>query len=130
MIKTSSSSSPPVSSTALPLISGKSMNGNGISEETENDPDSDLNDLLLIGDKSEMKPMAISSSSESDSAVGGRRGRLNIQFLRRSRKGSITLESLSDMSNLNDIQILSELCAWATIFSGIAIIAAAHREVL
>lgn len=127
VIKTSSSSSP-VSSTALPLISGKSMNGNGISEETENDPDSDLNDLLLIGDKSEMKPMAISSSSESDSAVGGRR-RLNIQFLR-SRKGSITLESLSDMSNLNDIQILSELCAWATIFSGIAIIAAAHREVL
>ncbi|KAL7455968.1 hypothetical protein ACHAWC_010237 [Mediolabrus comicus] len=127
VIKTSSSSSP-VFSTALPLISGKSMNGNGIPEESENDPDSDLNDLLLIGDKSEMKPMAISSSSESDSAVGGRR-RLNIQFLR-SRKGSITLESLSDMSNLNDIQILSELCAWATIFSGIAIIAAAHREVL
>jgi hypothetical protein len=127
VIKTSSSSSP-VFSTALPLISGKSMNGNGIPEESENDPDSDLNDLLLIGDNSEMEPMAISSSSESDSAVGGRR-RLNIQFLR-SRKGSITLESLSDMTNLNDIQILSELCAWATIFSGIAIIAAAHREVL
>ena len=129
VIKTSSSSSSsPVSSTALPLITGKGMNGNGIPEESENDPDSDLNDLLHIGDKSEMKPMAISSSSESDGGAGGRR-RLNIQFLG-SRKGGITLESLSDMSNLNDIQILSELCAWATIFSGIAIIAAAHREVL
>jgi hypothetical protein len=31
---------------------------------------------------------------------------------------------------LNDIQILSELCVWATVFSGVAIIAAAHREVL
>ena len=45
-------------------------------------------------------------------------------------KRKISFELLNDMSNLNDIQILSELSVWATFFSGIAIIAAAHREVL
>ena len=79
-----------------------------------------------------MKPMMISSSEQPNNNNGRRRGggRLGAQLFLGSERPRITLESLSDMSNLNDIQILSELCAWATIFSGIAIIAAAHREVL
>jgi hypothetical protein len=63
----------------------------------------------------DMKPMSIGSSKE----VRG------LEF--RSALKSI---SLIDMSDLNDIQILTELGVWATVFSGIAIIAAAHREVL
>lgn len=80
------------------------------------------NDDILLQDEEDMKPMPIASSNN-----GGRR---RLFSLARTTKESISLASLSDMSNLNDIQILSELCVWATIFSGIAIIAAAHREVL
>jgi len=72
-------------------------------------------------DEEDMKPMAIAISNPT-------RGRLGWPSLR--VRDTISMTSLSDMSNLNDIQILSELCVWATVFSGIAIIAAAHREVL
>jgi len=72
-------------------------------------------------EEEDMKPMAIASSNTS-----GRR--LAWPSLR--VRDTISMTSSSDMSNLNDIQVLSELCVWATVFSGIAIIAAAHREVL
>ena len=98
------------------LLSGKKNEGSGITPK--DDPDDDLLDLLE--EETDMKPMAISSSSSGSDDRGG----IRLQPIR------ISLGSLSDMSNLNDIQILSELCAWATIFSGIAIIAAAHREIL
>ncbi len=62
-----------------------------------------------------MKPMAIATSEREWSFPA---------------KRDISVSVLSDMHNLNDIQILSELCVWATVFSGIAIIAAAHREIL
>ena len=76
-------------------------------------------------EKEGMKPMAIISSSQI--VGGGHGGSVWSSF----PTGEIfSIASLSDMSNLNDIQILSELCVWATIFSGIAIIAAAHRDVL
>ena len=68
-----------------------------------------------------MKPMDIDTSGNK------RRGR---PFPFAAIKRTFSIASLGDMSNLNDIQILSELCVWATIFSGMAIIAAAHREVL
>ncbi|KAL7540702.1 hypothetical protein ACHAXR_010514 [Thalassiosira sp. AJA248-18] len=74
----------------------------------------------LLEEEEEMKPMAIGSSEMN--------GRYRPWPF--ATKENISLASLNDMSNLNDIQILSELCVWATIFSGIAIIAAAHREVL
>ena len=61
----------------------------------------------------DMKPMAIKAS------VGSLRIRDSLKSF-----------GLSDMSELNDIQIITELCVWATVFSGVAIIAAAHREVL
>ena len=101
-----------------PLLSGKNED-----EEVPKGEDDDL--LYLLEEETDMKPMAISSSS-SDGDRGGRLGFLTSN----ERWPSISLGSLSDMSNLNGIQILSELCAWATIFSGIAIIAAAHREIL
>ena len=72
-------------------------------------------------DEEDMKPMAIASSD----TTGRRLGWPSLRV-----RDTISMTSLSDMSNLNDIQILSELCVWATVFSGIAIIAAAHREVL
>lgn len=72
----------------------------------------------MLGDEEDMTPMEIGGSSAR---------RRMIPF---GSKGSFSLESLSDMSNLNDIQILTELCVWATVFTGIAIVAAAHREVL
>ena len=100
-----------------PLMSGK----NEVDIPTGEDDDL----LDLLEEETDMKPMAISSSS-SDGDRGGRLGFLTSN----ERRPSISLGSLSDMSNLNGIQILSELCAWATIFSGIAIIAAAHREIL
>ncbi|KAK1741137.1 hypothetical protein QTG54_008389 [Skeletonema marinoi] len=99
-----------------PLMSGKN----------EDETKGEVDDLLdLLEEETDMKPMAISSSS-SDGDRGGRLGFLTSN----ERRSRISFGSLSDMSNLNGIQILSELCAWATIFSGIAIIAAAHREIL
>ena len=78
----------------------------------------------ILRDEEEMKPMTIASSG----IAGGDNRRAAPFFSSSGRKFSAA--SLSDMSNLNDIQILSELCVWATVFSGVAIIAAAHREVL
>jgi hypothetical protein len=77
----------------------------------------------ILVDEEEMKPMKIASSE----VIGGEHRRV-LSLLTSGRKFSAT--SLSDMTHLNDIQILSELCVWATVFSGVAIIAAAHREVL
>ena len=103
-----------------PLVSSKAKNKIDMTKGE----DDDLLDLLE--EETDMKPMAISSSSASD-----RDEMSSLGFLKSNGKRSrITLASLSDMSNLNGIQILSELCAWATIFSGVAIIAAAHREIL
>ena len=68
-----------------------------------------------------MKPMAISSSSVAE------RGWRVWPF---PGNETFSIASLSDMSHLNDIQVLSELCVWATIFSGIPLILAAHRETL
>lgn len=92
------------------------------------------NDVVPIDDKGDgaiklleeegMKPMSIVSSEMA--ARGDQRRAWPFS----PAKNTFSLASLSDMSNLNDIQILSELCVWATVFSGIAIIAAAHREVL
>lgn len=76
---------------------------------------------LSLLEEEDMKPMPIASSS-----TGWRGYQVPWPLLKRSAYKT----SLSDMSDLNDIQILSELCVWATVFSGIAIIAAAHREVL
>ena len=110
------------------LISGtknREQKGAGVSAAADAGGEDD--DLLhdLLGDETAMKPMAISSSS-SDRNLGGR-FRLSIPNESWSK---LSLATLSDMSNLNSIQVLSELCAWATVFSGIAIIAAAHREIL
>ena len=81
-------------------------------EEEEDEPSS----TGLDYHKNDMQPMAIESSIVTSTM----------------RLPNISLKSfrLSDMSDLNDIQILTELCAWATVFSGIAIVAAAHREIL
>jgi hypothetical protein len=75
----------------------------------------EINEIELSGleHESDMKQMAVGSSFNG----------LEIRRTLRSIR-------LSNMSDLNDIQILTELGVWATVFSGIAIIAAAHREVL
>ena len=100
-----------------------------VSAATIQDDTDDDHELLLsngntrLMDEEGMKPMEIGSSSTSQ----------HFKLWSSSRGGTIgaiSMNSLSDMSNLNDIQILSELCVWSTVFSGIAIIAAAHREVL
>ena len=78
----------------------------------------------ILRDEEEMKPMTIASSG----IAGGDHHRRALPFFSSGRQFSVA--SLSDMSNLNDIQIWSELCVWATVFSGVAFIAAAHREVL
>ena len=75
----------------------------------------------ILDEDMEMKPMAISTSGEQQ---------LKLWPFPTTKRTQFSLSSLSSMSNLNDIQVLSELCVWATVFSGIAIIAAAHREVL
>ena len=72
-------------------------------------------DVEWTNDHRDLQPMAIESS------------------LRRSVWENIRFKHVrwsSDMSDLNDIQILTELCVWATMFTGLAIVAAAHREVL
>ena len=84
----------------------------GLRRPMENTFRSSSSNMLEVD---EMKPMAIATSEK-------------VWSLRTNE--DISLSAFSDMSNLNDIQILSELCVWATVFSGVAIIAAAHREVL
>lgn len=116
VIKTS-----PSLSSSMMMSSGTKM------EESSKGEDDDLLDLLE--EETDMKPMAIASSSSSGRNGGIRLGLFTSGNHTRPRR-RISLALLSDMSNLNSIQILSELCAWATIFTGIAIIAAAHREVL
>ena len=69
-----------------------------------------------------MEPMSIEIS-------GDRRGRRPVSAIG-ARKWEGALESLSDMSDLDGVQVLGELCVWATVFSGLAVVAAAHREVL
>lgn len=78
-------------------------------------PNTDVTEVEMQTFESEqdMKPMAIKTS------LGSLRISTSLKSFR-----------LSDMSELNDIQIITELCVWATVFSGIAIVAAAHREVL
>jgi len=95
----------------------KAIRGNDKHAMEAEKEDDEVGDALK---REEMKPMSISSS--------GQNGRRSWPLVAATKARS--LRSLSDMSNLNDIQILSELCVWATVFSGIAIIAAAHREVL
>jgi len=82
-------------------------------------------DSHILLDVERMKPMAISASEYLD----GQRG-FSLKAWPSAVKENFSFAALSDMTNLNGIQVLSELCVWATIFSGIAIIAAAHREVL
>ena len=76
-------------------------------------------------DEEDMKPMSIVSSEEVGTVP-----REHWRAWSSTVKGMFSFISLSDMNHLNDIQILSELSVWATIFSGIAMVAAAHREVL
>lgn len=76
--------------------------------------------------KVDMKPMKISSGTMIRGSNQYNWHALSYVNLARGTSSAF----LSDMSNLSDIQILSELCVWATVFSGVAIIAAAHREVL
>ena len=83
------------------------------------------NDFLPL-EMEDMKPMSIASSEVNVE----RRGPTWKRLWPSGRSGGFTFSSLSDMTGMNDIQVLSELCVWATIFSGVAIIAAAHREVL
>jgi hypothetical protein len=75
----------------------------------------ETNEIELSGleQESDMTPMTVGSSFKS----------LEIRHTLKSIR-------LSSMSDMNDVQILTELGVWATVFSGIAIIAAAHREVL
>jgi hypothetical protein len=103
------------------------------SEQTRNEIRTDLieanvdrssNNGIILEDEKDMKPMSISSSE----MVGGECNRWALSSISSGRVFSAA--SLSDMSHLNDIQILSELCVWAIVFSAIAIIVAAHREVL
>lgn len=79
-----------------------------------------------LENKVDMKPMKISSGSMIRGSNQYNWRALSYVTLARGTSSAF----LSDMSNLNDIQILSELCVWATVFSGFAIVAAAHREVL
>ena len=81
----------------------------------------------IFDNKEDMTPMKISSSG-SIIRWSAQYDWRALSFVTLVRGTSSAF--LSDMSNLNDIQILSELCVWATVFSGVAIIAAAHREVL
>jgi hypothetical protein len=48
----------------------------------------------------------------------------------RTKQPWLSLVFQSDMSHMSDIQILMELCLWATAFTSLGIFAAAHREVL
>ena len=80
----------------------------------------------IFEDKEDMTPMKISSGSIIRGSDQYNWRALSFVTLVRGSSSAF----LSDMSNLNDIQILSELCVWATVFSGVAIVAAAHREVL
>ena len=74
-----------------------------------------------------MEPMSIELSGDGR----GRRARSLVSAIgARKWKGGVGLESLSDMSDLDGVQVLGELCVWATVFSGLAVVAAAHREVL
>jgi hypothetical protein len=93
---------------------------------THNLDDLSSNYRKFFEDKEDMTPMKISSGSIIRGSDQYNWRALSFVTLVRGSSSAF----LSDMSNLNDIQILSELCVWATVFSGVAIVAAAHREVL
>jgi hypothetical protein len=88
---------------------------NQISLQQQNiDAETSDAEMTMLKEEKDMKPMSIHSSVTS---LG-------------MRNNPLKSFQVSDMSDLNDIQILTELSVWAAMFSGIAIIAAAHREVL
>eukprot|EP00550_Attheya_septentrionalis_P007305 CAMPEP_0198291832 /NCGR_PEP_ID=MMETSP1449-20131203/9218_1 /TAXON_ID=420275 /ORGANISM="Attheya septentrionalis, Strain CCMP2084" /LENGTH=655 /DNA_ID=CAMNT_0043990515 /DNA_START=241 /DNA_END=2208 /DNA_ORIENTATION=- len=70
----------------------------------------------------ELVPMTIAGTENSMYGSSGSSGRFKGIF----SSGIFQ----SDMSHMNDIQILTELCIWATAFTSLGIIAAAHREVM
>jgi len=101
--------------------SNKGDSENEVKGMTSNDSDGVGN----LSEEDGMQPMSIASSG-----MVGRDGRRRSPPWPFAAEKSFSFASLSDMSHLDDIQILSELCVWATVFSGIALVAAAHREVL
>jgi hypothetical protein len=48
----------------------------------------------------------------------------------RSKTSPMPIELRSDMSSLSDLQILGELCLWATAFAAFGFVAAAHRATM
>jgi EXS domain-containing protein len=67
-----------------------------------------------------LTPMNVESSSDGNDARGS-----NLKA-----PVSVFLSIKNDLSSANDIQVLWELCVYATIFTCMGIIAATHRQVL
>jgi hypothetical protein len=69
---------------------------------------------------------------ESSPWAGNTRGRMTIASIGSNLKASasVFLPMNNELSSSNDIQIIWELCVYATIFTCMGIIAAIHRQVL
>ena len=74
-----------------------------------------------------MKPMNVESLEGT-----GARGRLGGTMLPvgSNLKGSANVIFINDMSSTNDVQVLWELCIYATAFMSMGIVAAVHRNVM
>mmetsp|Transcript_32275 Transcript_32275/g.47055 ORF Transcript_32275/g.47055 Transcript_32275/m.47055 type:complete len:673 (+) Transcript_32275:100-2118(+) len=86
----------------------------------------ELNDIMDIRDEQDqpwdLKPMSIECARQ-----GRQSAMASLTSSLRASGGTIMQ---SDMSSSSDIQILSELCLYATAFTSLGIIAAAHRQVM
>jgi hypothetical protein len=67
----------------------------------------------------ELHPMAIDGSGAHDHGLA---------VIHPAKWYSPRLHLSNDMSNNTDLQIIMELCIWATLFVGGGMLAAAHRE--
>mmetsp|Transcript_1871 Transcript_1871/g.2243 ORF Transcript_1871/g.2243 Transcript_1871/m.2243 type:complete len:343 (+) Transcript_1871:121-1149(+) len=75
-------------------------------------------DLNNFGDDGiEMKPMSIATKVNNPKNMISFKSLSNVTFI-------------NDLSTANDVQILWEICVYATIFTGMGVIAAVHRQVL
>jgi hypothetical protein len=92
----------------------------------------ELEAIKTCGNDPQLREALQRSSSEESGIELTDRGEVfnEIPSILRTKTSPMPIELRSDMSSLSDLQILGELCLWATAFAALGCVAAAHRATM
>jgi hypothetical protein len=92
----------------------------------------ELEAIKTCGNDPQLREALQRSSSEENGIELTDRGEVfnEIPPIFRTKTSPMPIELRSDMSSLSDLQILGELCLWATAFAALGCVAAAHRATM